>query len=323
MKAKMQIKNLKSGERFSFSGYDWILLGDEQGGKLAVTEKIVGKYPFDEDGCNDWRKSSLRKLLNSKFLEMLKKEDLLPFTSDLTADDGLTDYGSSEDLVFILSDALYRKYRYKMPKYDTWTWTITPYSTLPSGGRLERLVYTSGAVDYDYANDAYGAAVACLLNPESEIDADRRSEGAEEKKSGAVKVKLEGGAFPPVRAHKQDAGLDLICPESEAQVIPAKESAVFDTGVCVQIPEGFVGFLKSKSGLNVKHGITGEGVIDAGYTGSIRVKLYNNSGADYEVKKGDKISQLVILPIITPDIEIVDEIEETDRGENGFGSSGR
>lgn len=138
-----------------------------------------------------------------------------------------------------------------------------------------------------------------------------------------VKVKLERGAFPPVRAHKEDAGLDLLCPESEAQVIPAKESAVFDTGVCVQIPEGFVGFLKSKSGLNVKHGITGEGVIDAGYTGSIRVKLYNNSGVDYVVKKGDKISQLVILPIITPDIEIVDELEETDRGENGFGSSGR
>ena len=64
-------------------------------------------------------------------------------------------------------------------------------------------------------------------------------------------------------------------------------------------------------------------MIDAGYTGSIRVKLYNNSGADYEVKKGDKISQLVILPIITPDIEIVDELEENDRGENGFGSSGR
>jgi len=138
-----------------------------------------------------------------------------------------------------------------------------------------------------------------------------------------IKVKLEAGAFAPVRAHKEDAGLDLLCPESQAQIVPARESAIFDTGVCVQIPEGFVGFLKSKSGLNVKNGITGEGVIDAGYTGSIRVKLYNNSGYDYEIKKGDKISQLVILPIITPEIELVEELEETERGENGFGSSGR
>ena len=323
METKMKIKDLKSGERFRFSGYDWILLGDEQGGKLAITEKVVGKYPFDKDGCNDWRKSSLRKFLNSDFLKKLKKEDLMSFTSDLTADDGMTDYGHSEDFVFLLSDALYRKYRYKMPKYDTWSWTITPYSTYPPIAGFERCVNTDGTLSNYYAHHSYGAAAACLLNPQSEIYADRRLEVEEGKKSGSIKVKLEKGAFSPVRAHRTDAGLDLRCPESEAQIIPAKESAVFDTGVCVQIPEGFVGFLKSKSGLNVNHGITGEGVIDAGYTGSIKVKLYNNSGDDYEVKKGDKISQLVIIPIITPEVEIVDKLEKTERSENGFGSSGR
>ena len=323
METKMKIKDLKSGERFRFSGYDWILLGDEQGGKLAITEKVVGKYPFDKDGCNDWRKSSLRKFLNSDFLKKLKKEDLMSFTSDLTADDGMTDYGHSEDLVFLLSDALYRKHRYKMPKYDTWSWTITPYSTYPPIAGFERCVNTDGTLSNYYAHHSYGAAAACLLNPQSEIYADRRLEVEEDKKSGSIKVKLEKGAFSPVRAHKTDAGLDLRCPESETQIIPAKESAVFDTGVCVQIPEGFVGFLKSKSGLNVNHGITGEGVIDAGYTGSIKVKLYNNSGDDYEVKKGDKISQLVIIPIITPEVEIVDKLEKTERSENGFGSSGR
>ncbi len=323
METKMKIKDLKSGERFRFSGYDWILLGDEQGGKLAITEKVVGKYPFDKDGCNDWRKSSLRKFLNSDFLKKLKKEDLMSFTSDLTADDGMTDYGHSEDFVFLLSDALYRKYRYKMPKYDTWSWTITPYSTYPTIACYERYVSTDGTLYYGSADLSGGAAAACLLNPQSEIYADRRLEVEEGKKSGSIKVKLEKGAFSPVRAHRTDAGLDLRCPESEAQIIPAKESAVFDTGVCVQIPEGFVGFLKSKSGLNVNHGITGEGVIDAGYTGSIKVKLYNNSGDDYEVKKGDKISQLVIIPIITPEVEIVDKLEKTERSENGFGSSGR
>ena len=81
--------------------------------------------------------------------------------------------------------------------------------------------------------------------------------------------------------------------------------------------------LKSKSGLNVKHGITSEGVIDVGYTGSIKVKLYNNSDKPYTVANGDKISQLVILPIVLPDLEIVKELGKTDRGSNGFGSSGK
>jgi dUTP pyrophosphatase len=81
--------------------------------------------------------------------------------------------------------------------------------------------------------------------------------------------------------------------------------------------------LKSKSGLNVNHGITSEGVIDVGYTGSIVVKLYNQSGDDYTVHAGDKITQLVILPILTPELELVDDLESTERGNGGFGSTGR
>jgi dUTP pyrophosphatase len=138
-----------------------------------------------------------------------------------------------------------------------------------------------------------------------------------------IKVVLDNGAFRPTRAHKTDAGLDLYCPLGQGQVVRAGGSAVFDTGVHIELPEGTVGFLKSKSGLNVNHGITSEGVIDVGYTGSIRVKLYNNSGYDYEVKEGDKISQLVILPIYTPKLDIVDSLDDTERGNNGFGSSGR
>ena len=132
---------------------------------------------------------------------------------------------------------------------------------------------------------------------------------------------VDEGAFVPTRAHKTDAGLDLYAMEDKT--VPLKGSAVFDTGVHVELPEGTVGFLKSKSGLNVKYGITSEGVIDSGYTGSIRVKLYNNTTEHYHVRRGDKISQLVILPILTPDVEVVEEFSETDRGDNGFGSSGR
>lgn len=136
-----------------------------------------------------------------------------------------------------------------------------------------------------------------------------------------MKIKLDAGAKKPTRAHTTDAGLDIYA--KEEQVVPAKESAIFDTGVHIEIPEGYAGFLKSKSGLNVRYGITSEGVIDCGYTGSICVKLYNNSGYDYTVKAGDKISQLVILPIVTPELELVEELEETERGTGGFGSTGR
>ena len=136
-----------------------------------------------------------------------------------------------------------------------------------------------------------------------------------------LKVMLEEGAKMPTRAHSADAGIDLYAKNSA--IVCAKESCTFDTGVHIEIPEGYVGFLKSKSGLNVKHGITSEGVIDAGYTGSIVVKIYNNDGFDYHVKAGDKISQLVLLPIITPELELVESLDSTERGDNGFGSSGR
>ena len=136
-----------------------------------------------------------------------------------------------------------------------------------------------------------------------------------------MKIVLDDGAYKPYKAHPEDAGFDIMSRES--QIVPAQGSAIFDTGVHIEIPQGFVGFLKSKSGLNVKHGITSEGVIDAGYTGSICVKLYNNTRISYMVEKGDKISQLVILPIFSDELEVVDSLNETARGNNGFGSSGR
>lgn len=136
-----------------------------------------------------------------------------------------------------------------------------------------------------------------------------------------MKIKLDAGAIMPTRAHSTDAGLDLYA--REKQVIFPRESAIFDTGVHVELPEGTAGFVMSKSGLNVKHGLTSEGVVDVGYTGSIVVKLYNNSGEVYRVDAGDKISQLVIVPILTPELELVDELEVKGRGNNGFGSTGK
>ena len=136
-----------------------------------------------------------------------------------------------------------------------------------------------------------------------------------------MKVMLDERALMPTRAHEDDAGYDIRTPYA-FNIYPG-ESAVIDTGVHIQIPKGYVGFLKSKSGLNVKNDLTGEGVIDSGYTGSITAKLYNHGTEYHHFNAQDKIIQLVILPIFTERLELVDSFEETERGDNGFGSTGR
>ncbi len=136
-----------------------------------------------------------------------------------------------------------------------------------------------------------------------------------------MKIKLDSGAYMPTRAHATDAGLDLYA--RDTKVVPAHGSAIFDTGVHVELPTHTAGLLVSKSGLNTKHDLTSTGLIDVGYTGSIKVKLYNHGDADYTVHAGDKISQLVVISILTPHMATVDVLAETDRGDHGFGSSGR
>lgn len=136
-----------------------------------------------------------------------------------------------------------------------------------------------------------------------------------------MKIKLDEGAKMPTRQHKWDAGLDLYALEDG--YIRCNQSRTFNTGVHVQIPEGCVGFIKSRSGLMVNHGIVTDGTIDAHYTGPIKVCLFNHRTRRYEVKAGDKIAQLVICPCVLPQLELVDSLEETDRGNAGFGSTGR
>lgn len=135
-----------------------------------------------------------------------------------------------------------------------------------------------------------------------------------------IRVKLDEGARIDAPAHPGDAGYDIY--SREDKVIPAGGCGVFDTGVHIEIPRGFVGLLKSKSGLNVKHGIVGEGVIDSGYSGAICVKLYNFGDSEYSFKAGDKLIQIIIVPVITPQIEIASDIASGERGDRGFGSTG-
>ena len=138
-----------------------------------------------------------------------------------------------------------------------------------------------------------------------------------------MKIMLDKGAIMPTKAHFTDAGYDLYARDS--QIIGAKESATFDTGVRIDLPIGTVGFIKSRSGLMFKHEIVaGEGVIDCEFNGSIGVKLFNLGGRDYKVNAGDRICQLVILPLVNVgELDVVEQFDETERGNNGFGSSGR
>jgi len=137
-----------------------------------------------------------------------------------------------------------------------------------------------------------------------------------------MKVKLEPWAIAPERAHDTDAGLDIKSPDRA--IVKAHSSVSIFTGVHVQLPHGTAGLLVSKSGLNVKNDILSTGLIDEGYDGGIVVKLYNHGDKDYLVNREDKISQLVVIPVLYEPVELVDELDGgSERGSNGFGSTGR
>lgn len=134
-------------------------------------------------------------------------------------------------------------------------------------------------------------------------------------------IKLDEGAYVPSRAHATDAGMDLRTPIKVT--VPAHGSAVIDTGVHVQLPPECAGVLVSKSGLNVRHGMTSTGLIDEGFTGSIITRIYNDSDEDWTFEAGDKVTQLVVVPVRYVSIEIVPEISGGERGDAGYGSTGR
>lgn len=136
-----------------------------------------------------------------------------------------------------------------------------------------------------------------------------------------IRVQLDEGAYMPVRAHKTDAGADLFC--IDGFTVPAHSSVEIGTGVHIQLPGWAKAELVSKSGLNVKHCIQTEGLIDAGYAGEIRVRVYNHGDYDYEFEPGQKVTQLVITDVLYPTFSQVDTIVGGERGDGGFGSTGR
>lgn len=136
-----------------------------------------------------------------------------------------------------------------------------------------------------------------------------------------MKVEIDDGGYMPTRAYPTDAGLDLYSPIDIT--VSAHGSVVIDTGVHIELPHGTFGKIESKSGLNVNHGIVScGGVIDEGYTGSIVVKLYNLSDDNDWICRGAKIAQLIIQPCLYEHVELGEINRDTERGDNGFGSTG-
>jgi dUTP pyrophosphatase len=136
-----------------------------------------------------------------------------------------------------------------------------------------------------------------------------------------INVKLDEGAFIPERAHDTDAGADIRTPIDI--VVEPHDSVIIATGVHVETPPNCVTMIKSKSGLNIKNNITSEGVIDEGFSGEVMVKLYNHGPIAKQFKRGDKITQIVVLPVVYPTYVQAERISYGDRGVNGYGSTGR
>jgi dUTP pyrophosphatase len=138
-----------------------------------------------------------------------------------------------------------------------------------------------------------------------------------------IKFTTEEPELTPKYANPGDAGADLVA--SESKYIFAGTTSIVSTGVSVAIPDGYVGFITPRSGLAAKYGITvlnTPGTIDSGYRGELKVIMHNSSTSDYAVTKYDRIAQLVILPVEKAVFDLVDSLDDSVRGEGGFGSTG-
>lgn len=168
------ISEIEVGDHFEYKGLEWVCLDTNNITTVfAITAKIIANMPFSdkyEDGCNNWRTSSLRKWLNGDFLNKNLNENVLLLSpSIMTADSGDDKYGITADYVTLIDCDQYRKYRKFMPKYDDWVWTLTPRSCGVGNASYVRNINPSGEL-YDslsIASSASGVAPVCLFNSQA------------------------------------------------------------------------------------------------------------------------------------------------------------
>lgn len=138
--------------------------------------------------------------------------------------------------------------------------------------------------------------------------------------------KLNDRAVVPTYGSPFSAGGDLYSAEESEVVIEPGKTAMIGTGLAMEIPEGYVGLIYARSGLATKRGLAPAnkvGVIDSDYRGEIKVALYNQSDAPQSVAAGERIAQIVIAPFLHAEYEVKETLSDTERGEGGFGSTGR
>lgn len=169
--ATVAVGTLQPKSTFTHGGVSWVVLQRIGNGVLCLAENILFKQAFDTDNYNNWEDSSLREHLNNDFLEELiengaASDDFLAMVTDLTADDGLKDYGSCEDIISLISCQQYRQYRGIIPNADGYWWTCTAYSTKANGySYCARGVYSGGSLNYYYAYNGYcGVRPLCTLS---------------------------------------------------------------------------------------------------------------------------------------------------------------
>lgn len=142
-----------------------------------------------------------------------------------------------------------------------------------------------------------------------------------------IKIKkLSEKAIVPARATEGSAGMDLCACIEEGITLKGGETALIPTGIAAQIPSGFGLFIFPRSGLSIKHGIgllNSVGVVDSDYRGEIKVGVINQISESYTIEPGERIAQMVLMPVALANTVVVDSLEETDRGDGGFGSTGR
>lgn len=189
-----KLAELKPGDRFMYGGVEWVKFEDIGAGTLCLAAEPVFRRAFDEENCNDWRKSSLRRELNGAFLDALVAEGadraaFLDWESDLTADDGMTDYGTAVDKIALRSDALCRKYREITPPVDEWCWNLTPWTCDASHSYNVRRVTSSGAMNWNRAYSGYGG-VRPLCYPKSVILVSIPGEAGDEVERAALSEEM-------------------------------------------------------------------------------------------------------------------------------------
>ena len=186
---------MKIGEKFTFKGYEWVALEVNKDNVRAIMTKAWGTAEFDENNRNDWKSSSIRKILREELLPILGEENLIARSVDLMADNGDRRYGRTDDKIWLLSCDDFRKWREiilancEFTHDWDWWWTLTPWWIDKDGnGITVRVVYPDGSIYYGYAINSGGVAPACVFHLASLASA---PSGAQEDFLAKIKAEVD------------------------------------------------------------------------------------------------------------------------------------